>query len=378
MNIVDMIKSELGGEIIGKLSSVIGENEDKIKTAVTAAVPGLLSMLAHLVSSGSGADKVIDALKQVDTSPSGGLGDILSGGKSDQVLEKGGSLLNILLGSSALPAILSFLSKFAGIDSGRAKNLLSLLAPLILSMIAKQFAGKPLTPSALSSFFAEQAPNINAALPSGFSLASIPGFSTEPGATPPRPVGSTAPAESSGLPGWLLPLVGLALLAGLAWYFFGQPADEPAPEVALVKGEPRPDRGNPRGGAPARQPNALKAEPPAPKIETPAVPEAAKIGTDLGAIYTSLTDLLGGVKDVPTAEAAVPKLKDLTPRIDGLRGLWDKLPDAGKAEVAKVTTDHLAKLKELVGKVLAIPGVSDKLKPVVDMLIDKLAAFAIH
>ena len=273
---------------------------------------------------------------------------------------------------------MSFLSKFAGIDSGRAKNLLSLLAPLILSMIAKQFAGKPLTPSALSSFFAEQVPNINAALPSGFSLASIPGFSTEPGATPPRPVGSTAPAESSGLPGWLLPLVGLALLAGLAWYFFGQPAEEPAPRLRLSRANPGLIVGTLEEVRLPGSRTALKAQPPAPKIETPAVPEPAKIGTDLGAIYTSLTDLLGGVKDVPTAESAVPKLKDLTPRIDGLRGLWDKLPDAGKAELAKVTTDHLAKLKELVGKVLAIPGVSDKLKPVVDMLIDKLAAFAIH
>ena len=121
-----------------------------------------------------------------------------------------------------------------------------------------------------------------------------------------------------------------------------------------------------------------KAEPAPLKVATPALPEAAKLGTDLGAIYTSLTDLLGGVKDVPTAEAAVPKLKDLTPKIDGLRALWDKLPDAGKAVVAKVTTDQLAKLKELVAKVLAIAGVSDKLKPVADTLIDKLASFAIH
>jgi Bacterial protein of unknown function (DUF937) len=368
MNIVDVIKSQLGSEILSKLSSVIGESEDKTKTAVTAAVPGLLSMLAQLASSSSGADKVINALKQVDTGPSGGLGDILSGGNTAPAVEKGGSLLNILLGASALPGILSLLSKFAGIASGPAKSLLSLLAPLILSTIAKQFAGKSLTSQALSSFFAEQKPHINAALPAGFSLANIPGFSTTTATTAPRPAASTTPVESSGLPSWLLPLVGLGLLGALAWYFFGtgQPAvdEKPVPEPAPVvrREEPKP-----------------AVEPVVPKAELPALPDPAKVGTDLGSIYTSLTDLLGGIKDVPTAEAAVSKLTtDLTPRIDGLQALWDKLPDLGKSTVAKVTTDHLATLKELVAKVLAIAGVSDKIKPVVDTLIDKLAAFSVH
>jgi hypothetical protein len=374
MNIVDVIKSQLGGEILGKLSSVIGESEDKTKTAVTAAVPGLLSVLAQLVSNSSGADKVINALKQVDTGPSGGLGDILSGGQTGPALEKGGSLLNILLGSSALPNILSILSKFAGIASGPAKNLLSLLAPLILSAIAKQFAGKSLTSQALSSFFAEQKPNITAALPAGLSLANIPGFTTTTAATAPRPVASTAPAESSGLPVWLLPLVGLGLLGALAWWFFGnQPAEVKPVDVPPVVVKP----------APAPAPVVVKdIEPvvvPAPVVPEVDLPDPTKISTDLEAIYTSLTDLLSGIKDAPTADAAIPKLTDLTPKIDGLQSLWDKLPDLGKAAVAKVTTDHLAKLKELVAKVLSLAGASgDKLKPVVNTLIDKLAAFTVH
>jgi Bacterial protein of unknown function (DUF937) len=379
MNIVDVIKSQLGGEILGKLSSLIGENEDKTKTAVTAAVPSLLSVLAQLASSSSGADKVINALKQVDTGSGGGLGDILSG-QAGHVAEKGGSLLNILLGSSALPAIISILGKFSGIAAGPLKTLLSYLAPMILATIAKQFVGKSLTSQALSSFFAEQSPNINAALPPGLSLASIPGFTTTTAATAPRPVASTAAKESSGLPGWLLPLVGLGLLGALAWYFFGnQPAVEekpaPVPAPVVKREEPKP----------VVEPVVVKREEPkpvvervVPKVELPAVPDPTKIGTDLGAIYTSLTDLLGGIEDVPTAEAAIPKLTDLTPKIDGLQALWNRLPYFDKATVAKVTTDHLARLKELVTRVLAIPGVSDQLKPVVNTLVDKLAAFTVH
>ncbi|MGD0043955.1 MAG: DUF937 domain-containing protein, partial [Isosphaeraceae bacterium] len=330
MNIVDVIKSQLSGEVLAKLSSLVGESEDKTKAAVGAAVPGLLSVLASLATSG-GADKLINALKQVDTGTGGGFGDVLSG-QAGQVAEKGGSLLNILLGSSALPGIISILSKFTGVPAGPLKTLLSYLAPLILATIAKQFSGKPLTSSALSSFFAEQKSNINAALPPGLSLANIPGFTTA--TTAPRPVASAAPAESSGLPGWLLPLVALGLLGALAWYFFGnQPAElKPVAETPLVKEE------------------APKPVPVLPKVELPAVPDPTKIGTDLTSIFTSLTDILGGVKDVPTAETAAPKLTDLTPKLDGLKTLWDKLPDAAKSSISKIAVDHLGKLKELVAK----------------------------
>ena len=62
-----------------------------------------------------------------------------------------------------------------------------------------------------------------------------------------QPAAPTTSQVNSSLPGWLLPLVGLVLLAALAWYFFGnQPAEvnpvaeppvavKPAPASAPVK-----------------------------------------------------------------------------------------------------------------------------------------------
>ena len=381
MNIVDVIKSQLTGDVLGKLSSLVGENEDKTKTAVTAAVPGMLSILANLASTSSGADKVINALKQVDTGTQGGFGDILAGPKAHEVQEKGGSLLNILLGASSLPLILSVLSKFAGIAVGPAKGLLSMLAPLILSTIAKQFSGRALTSQALSSFFAEQKGNISSALPAGLSFADIPGLtgSTTTHSTPTHSTATTRPVttpvreESSGLPSWLLPLVGLGLLGALAWWFLGgQPAVEEKPPVVapVVKREP----------APRIEP---KVEPVvAPKVvDTPKIdlslPDVTKFGTDLTGAYTTLTEVLGGVKDAATADAALPKLTDWTAKLDGFKTVYDKLNDTGKASVAKVTTDHLSKLKDLVGNVVKIGGVSDKFKDIVNAIIAKLAGLAL-
>ena len=118
-------------------------------------------------------------------------------------------------------------------------------------------------------------------------------------------------------------------------------------------------------------------EPVVPKVAVSAVPDPTKLSTDLTSIFSSLTDILGGVKDVPTAETAAPKLTDLTPKLDNLETLWDKLPDAAKSAISKIAVDHLGKLKELVAKVLAIPGVSEKLKPVLDIILAKLSAFTV-
>ncbi len=391
MNIIDLIKSQIGPEVLGRLSSVIGESEDKTKTALSAAVPGFLSILANLTSSSSGSDKVINALKQVDTGPSGGLGDILSGGQAGPVLEKGGSLLNILLGANALPAILSILSKFAGIAAGPAKSLLSLLAPFILSIISKQFSGKALTSQSLSSFFAEQKGNIASAMPAGLSLADIPGLGTTHSTAAQRPVSAPATTEGSGMPGWLLPLIGLALLGLLAWYFMsGQPPVEEkpttktevvkhaAPETKPAMTETKPTMTEARPAMTETQPAMTETRPELSTVDV-TVADPARIGTDLSGVYTTLTDLLAGIKDGPSSEAALPRLTELTPRLDSLQALWNRLPDVGKGAVAKVTTDHLAKLKDLIASILNTAGVNvERLKPILDTIVDKLASFAIH
>jgi hypothetical protein len=360
MNIVEAIKDQLSTQVVSKLSSLIGESEEKTLAAASAAVPGLLSLLAKLVS-GGGADKLIDALRQVEPPSSGGFGDVLSD-QAGKLQEKGGSLLNILLGSAAIPGLLSLLSKLTGINVNSAKGLLSYLAPLVLGMIAKQFSGKMITPDVLSGFFAEQKSNIASALPAGLSLADLPGSSASPTAPGPA-MSAPAPAET-GMPAWLLPLAALVLLGALAWYFMGQqpPAEQAGGETPVVaeKGAPSPE--------PARSTKV-------PEKVAANLGDGKQFATDLTSAYASLTEVLSGVKDSASAQSALPRLNELSPRLDGLKAAWEKLPEAARKTVSGVTSEHLAKLRELVAKVLAMPGVGEKLKPVLDGMVDKLASF---
>ena len=59
-----------------------------------------------------------------------------------------------------------------------------------------------------------------------------------------------------------------------------------------------------------------------------------KFSTDLGGIYTSLTTLLGDVKDAPPPTRPFPS-SPTGPKLDGFKALWDKLPDTGKTTVAR-------------------------------------------
>jgi hypothetical protein len=346
VNIVDLIKEQLSGELLGKLGSVLGQSQATTTKAATAAVPSLLSVLMGLASTPGGTEKVLSALKSFDASSLGSVVNSLRSGNVTEVQGKGGDLLGSLLGGGTLASLVGTLSKFAGIDSTSLKGLLGSLLPLVLGVISSQFKNKPLTGQGLTSFFQEQKANINAAMPAGLSLADIPGLGAVRSAA-----GQAASAvPPAGLPSWLLPAAAIAVLAlAGAWYYMSQATPEvaPAPEVA----------------------NLPKATP----IEQPRmVPQGPDVVGDLTKLYTSATSALEKVKDVPTAEAAIPTLEGFVGTVDKLKPLVDKLPDTAKTALAALQSKNLGTLKDLVAKVLAIPGVSEKLKPILDGLITKL------
>lgn len=351
MNIVDLIKDQISGEVVNRLGSILGADPAAVSKAVSGAIPGLLASLSGLVSSSGGAEKMISTLRSVESrSPGDIIGD-LHKGNTAEVEEKGGGLLGSLLGGAALPALIGAIAKFAAMNPGIVKSLLSYLAPLVLSAIAGQFKGRALTPSALAGFFEEQKGAIAEAMPPGLSLAEIPG---------PRDARAVAPPPASGLPAWLLPLAALALLGLLGWYFLSsrpEPAPEPEVKTADVKPEPSPA---------VRPVEVPKAEP---------IPDAGKLAGELTGIFKLATDSLTGVKDAATAEAAVPKLSDLFPKIDQLKPLWDKVPAGARTPLVGGLSDSFDKLKDLIAKVLALPGVAEKLKATTDTLTSKLAAF---
>lgn len=356
MSIVDLIKNQLSGEVLDKLSAAIGESPEKTRAASNAAVPSILSMLTNSALSGKGLEGLLSALRDFDGADP--VATLKTPGTPAP--PPGGDILGSLLGPN-LSSLLNLLSKFAGVGVPAMKTLLSYIGPMILSVLASQLKGRGgLTPANLTSLLTAEKANIARAVPAGLSLADL----TPPPIVTTRP--ATTAAEESSLPGWLLPLLALALI-GAGLYFFMQPAEAPAPTPNEAE-NPAP----PPGEAP-------RATPP---IETPkadldvAIPTADEVSKRLDDVYSGVTQALADVKDVPTAEAAAPKLTAFDTQLDAIKSLWDKIPTDAKATVAKVTAEHLDTLKGVVTKVLEIPGVGEKLKPILDAIITKLAGFS--
>jgi Bacterial protein of unknown function (DUF937) len=361
MNLVEYIKDQLPAGLSDPLASLLGVSEGAARSAIGAAVPALLSALSGMVSTGSGTQKLASALGQFGGVSMDNLADKLANNPGS-LLEQGTGLLNSLLGGSALSAIVSALSRFANIAPGPMQKLLGYLAPMILSAIAARFAGKSVTTQALSSLFAEQKSNIANALPAGLSLGDVPGLAGAGQAA--RSAAKTVESAAPPVMRWLLPLVVLGILGLLLWSFLPSTTKE----APVVTTEPRTEP------APATVKAPIVEAPKVPVVEAPKVPapEVTQLSTELTDTFKSLTETLTGVKDVPSAEAALPKLQDLGPKLDAAKAKLDKLTEAGKATIAALVKSSQAKLRELVDKVLAIPGVGDKIKAVVDGIMAKI------
>jgi hypothetical protein len=90
--------------------------------------------------------------------------------------------------------------------------------------------------------------------------------------------------------------------------------------------------------------------------------------------FRSATDTFTGIKDVASAEAAAPKLRELSTRLDTIRIAMNQLPVDARAKLAVLVKDLGAKLMPTIEAATAIPAVGDTLRPFVDDLRSKLNA----
>jgi hypothetical protein len=328
MNMIEQIQHQLTNGPLAQVSSLIGATEAETRSAVGAAVPAVLSALSSMASSSSGAQKLASALGHFETGPLAHVSGMLSS-QPNTVLEQGKGILQSLFAGNTITGIVNALTRFAGIGAGSGQKLLAYVMPLVMGAIAARFPGKSVNPQGLATLLGEQRTNIANALPSGFSLADVPGLTAARDAA--RAVGDAVQPAASNVWRWLLPVLGLlALGAVLLWYLFGRP--------------------------------------------TPPVSDFAKLNTDLTGTFKSLTDSLTSIKDVASAETALPKLRELAGTLDSMKALVEKLPDADKTKITDLIKASFGKCTDQFAKLLWIPGVGDKLKPTVDGIMGKLGA----
>ena len=371
MNIVDLISSQLTGDVVGKLGGLIGADQAQTQTATSAAVPALLSAFGKLASSNSGADQIARAMGGLDLGMLGNLAGALGGSQASGIGSLGGSLLGSLLGGNATSSLVDTIAAFAGMKPGIMRTLLGYLAPVVLGMVAKQFTGRP-DAAGISRLFSEQGSNIRGAMPRGLSLPDLALGAVSGGRTsePVRHGHRSHEPESSGMPGWLLPLLLLGAL-GLGWYLWQQSRKMEAPQPVAVREEVRK-----QGPITVDRTEVIERE--GKKLvdtvaETIAIdPRFLDAGKTAGELFTGLGKALRGVTSEETARAALPEFERLGPMVSRLEEETDRLPADEKPAFAKIIAENLGWLSKLVDTAMALPGVKDLLGPVVAPMVETL------
>jgi hypothetical protein len=348
MNFVKQILDELSGDTLGKLGSLLGMDDETAESAVSAAAPSLLAGLASLATQSDGTRKLTSALGEFDESSWGNFGELL-GGDASALFQKGGNLLTNLFNATLLNGLSNAVAKFAGINSGTARNLLAYLAPMVLGKISALWRSRGGDASALTSFMAEQKENIVEAMPAGFSLADVPGLARF-GDTA-RAAGRRPQAATPSVASWAVPLA-LLLVAGFLLWNYMQPRQDAAQAARDA----------------AERTTAMKPVVPETTTSTAA---ATELTDRLQDIIRSAGETLGKIDNAATAEAVKPQLDALNKSLDSSLTMLGNLPEIGKNMVHRFTADQLGPIKEQIERVGRITGMSDEIKELIVTIVKK-------
>jgi hypothetical protein len=365
-NLIDLIKDQLSDQVMNQVSSMLGGDANQASSAIGGAIPGLLEGLMNAGSDSTKANDMVNAINKQDDSILDNLGDLLGNSDSQSsLLSSGADVLSSLLGNNALGTLASTIAGFSGLGKGSSKSLLGFLAPVIFSVIKRKLLGSGgLSVSSLMDMFSGQKKNIAAAMPSGYVQ--------QLSASKPAPVSRSRPdvatnvnnipehTESSG-GSWLARLLPLALLCGVIWFAYDRftKSEIEIPESTTI----------PQSTTDTIINDVKVPEVPAVNVEVPTV----DVKEELSVILGSVTNSLGSITDVESAQQAVPQLNAASEKIGGLVNIVSKLPAAAREPVKQVISGGLPQLQALIDKAVAIPGVGAVIKPVADGLLQKIA-----
>ncbi len=350
MNLVQLLLKLLSGNVLSQLAESLGLERQKAETGIKAVIPSLLAALTGLTSASGGADKLARAVDDADDSLLDELGKVFGGGAS--FADKGAGILGSLLGSGTVGDLAGAIGRVAGLSGGASKSMLGMLVPVVLGMLKKHKQENQLDAGGLAELLKGQRANISSAMPKelGTALANLQGLtgvsdwvndaaasagkvaSASHVATP-----TTPPANGSK---WFWPLLAALLLLGLLWYFWPKnEAVEVEPQVPGVTGV---------------------------ELTAPAVTR------DITDLFAQATADFNGITDAASAEAALPRLRELPGRFEQVASDVALIPEAERGPLMTLWNESIATLKRLIDTVSALPGVRTVLEPVVEQLMQTL------
>jgi Bacterial protein of unknown function (DUF937) len=351
LNLVDLVKGYLSGDFTNKMSSLLGESTDKTRSGINAAIPGLLSVFDNAASTPEGARRLSSAVDDADDSMLGTIGTMLGPGSSSWI-ERGSGVLGSLLGSSALSALSGDVGSSTALSGKAVTMLLGFLGPLILGVLKREKQTRGLDSTGLSNLLASQRSVISAATPEG--MFKTAGKRTEPvyGRAPLREVTEetyrprTRPEPvKRNRPGWILPLALLLVGLGLIWHYASRATYTPSTVHAG-------------------------------REETGVPDPAANVKDEINSAQASAYRILRSITDPVSADVAAPRIRALNTRLDQTYSTFDSLPAGSKRAVSSFMPSVEERIRAEIGRVMKIPGVSDRIGSLLSEMLSKFQRFS--
>lgn len=240
LNVIDLIKGQLGPALVSQTASQLGESESGISKAISGLLPAVVGGLANNADNPGVLDTITGAAS------SGLLGNLLGGTSGNSMIS---TILSSIFGDK-VNGLVNAVASYSGISNSSSNSLLNMVTGASVGSLGKYAADNNLGHSGVSELLKNQKGIVSSLLPAGLSLASL-GLGHWGGAeTPPETERVTVSSydqpkvevnrggnthinpdrtddkDAGSIWKWLLPLLLLALAAWFLWKQCNKPATE--------------------------------------------------------------------------------------------------------------------------------------------------------
>jgi len=166
INLIDLIKGQLGTTTVSQTATQLGESESGISKAISALLPAVVGGFVN----SNAKSELFSTVKEAATS--GVLSNLLTNlDGNDSVISK---ILSLIFGDGdKLAAITNSVSNYAGISNESTTSLLNLVTGATAGTLGRYAVDNNTDASSFSNLLSEQKNNLSALLPAGFSFATL-------------------------------------------------------------------------------------------------------------------------------------------------------------------------------------------------------------
>lgn len=163
LNVIDLIKGQLGSALVSQAASQLGESESGISKAIGGLLPAVVGGLADNHNN----PVVLDAIS--GTSSNGTVNNLPGNYSNNSFIS---NVLSAIFGDK-ISGLINSIATYAGISNGSSSSLLNMVTGATLDSIGKYAADHNLDKSGISTLLNEQKGIVSSLLPAGLSFASL-------------------------------------------------------------------------------------------------------------------------------------------------------------------------------------------------------------